>query len=70
MHVEQLSCAVYLPSVLIGCHFSSRSRTHRQRRRSLRIIGGTQKNTGGLEDGSPPAASRGGSLVGGLKVFL
>ena len=38
----------------------------KQRRRSLRIIGGTKKKTGGLGDGSPPAASRGGAPVGSL----
>ena len=29
-------------------------------------LGRTQKKTGGLGDGSPPAASRGGAPVGGL----
>ena len=30
------------------------------------LLGGTQKKTGGLGDGSPPAASRGGAPVGSL----
>jgi len=32
------------------------------------LLGGTQKKTGGLGDGSTPAASRGGAPVGSLEV--